>query len=86
MNDGIMYVWNVMEHEPYQGGVVIFTCARQETAEYLRDWCEAEECNRLKKTIDFLSTRMSSSELRGTSMSMQRGLDTYSVTESEVIL
>jgi hypothetical protein len=37
-----------MEHEPYEGGVCIFSCAKQETAIYLRDWCEAIEENRCR--------------------------------------
>lgn len=40
MNDGIMYVWQVVgdwsDH-------IHFTCLRKETAEYLRDWLQAEE-------------------------------------------
>lgn len=51
MNYGTMYVWNVMEHEPYEGGVCIFSCAKQETANYLRDWCEAIEENRCRKIM-----------------------------------
>lgn len=40
MNDGIMYVWNVIgDYHDY----AFHSCARKETAEYLRDWCEAVE-------------------------------------------
>lgn len=42
MNDGIMYVWNVIgDYHDY----AFHSCARKETAEYLRDWCEAYEEN-----------------------------------------
>ena len=40
MNDGIMYVWQVVGD---YDNTVLFTCARMETAKYLRDWCQAVE-------------------------------------------
>lgn len=38
MKDGIMYTWEVSGD--YDGRAE-FICARKETAEYLRDWCQA---------------------------------------------
>lgn len=38
MNDGIMYVWNVIGD---YSGVTLHSCVKKETAEYLRDWCDA---------------------------------------------
>lgn len=77
MYDKLMYVWQVTD----QSGIVHFTCARQETAEYLRSWCEADEYN------NFLD---SSSFLRGVYPHvipmMANRLDKFYVSESEVIL
>lgn len=42
MEDGVMYAWQVVgDYNDY----VHFTCARQETAEYLRDMMQAHEEN-----------------------------------------
>ena len=38
MNDGIMYIWNVIGD---YSDCVFHSCAKRETAEYLRDWCSA---------------------------------------------
>lgn len=75
MNDGIMNTWNVMLHEPYEGGVLLFSCAKQSTAEYLRDWCEAEEEER-QRTIMIQ---------KGWHRFMFNSI-CYSIEESEVIL
>jgi hypothetical protein len=78
MNDGIMNTWDVVSSDH---GAVMFRCAKHSTAEYLRDWCEAEEWNL------FLNT---SKRLYGVYPHviplMEKRIDTYSVTESEVIL
>jgi hypothetical protein len=41
MDDKVMYAWQVVGYNEY----VHFTCARKETAEYLRDWLQAIEEN-----------------------------------------
>lgn len=77
MNDNTMYVWNVMMHEAYEGAVCIFSCAKQETANYLRDWCEAIEENRcfnLSVKLYGLPNRHVGKKVR------------YEIEESEVIL
>lgn len=38
MNDGTIYVWNVIGD---YSGVTLHSCVSKDTAEYLRDWCEA---------------------------------------------
>lgn len=40
MDDNVMYAWQVVGD---YNDCVHFTCARKETAEYLRDWLQAEE-------------------------------------------
>lgn len=47
MFDNIMCIWQVMCYEPYDGGHSTFNCAKKETADYLRDWCEAIEHDRI---------------------------------------
>lgn len=77
MNDGIMYVWNVTSNQ----GDHLFSCAKKETAEYLRDWCEAEERNR------FLEVK---EKLLGVYPHvfpmMESRIDKFYVSEGEVIL
>jgi len=79
MNDGIMNTWDVVNNHGH--GHVVYRCAKQSTAEYLRDWCEAEEWDR------FLNT---SKRLYGVYPHvipfMEKRIDTFSVAESEVIL
>lgn len=82
MNDGIMYTFDVIAHHSH-GIAVLFRCARKETAEYLRDWCEAQELNCYHDARDELLSK-------GVKVAMvdrmKNGLDKYSVAESEVIL
>ena len=77
MNDGIMYVWNVRSKQ----GDHLFTCAKQSTAEYLRDWCEADEVNRFIEVKE---------RLRGVYPHvlpmMESRIDKFYVSEGEVIL
>lgn len=80
MNDGIMYTFDVVSSEV---GTVMFRCARKETAEYLRDWCEAEEYNRFTRTESFLNERGVGKYVID---KMRDGLDKFTVMESEVIL
>lgn len=80
MNDGVMNTWDVVNNNDH--GYVLFRCARQETAEYLRDWCEAEEYNRYLNACLVLNKLVEQSMVKR----MAQFLDTFSVTESEVIL
>lgn len=80
MSDGIMKTWDVVE--TYDGHVV-FRCARQETANYLRDWCAAEEDNRFFNSRKYLEDRGMPT---GIIQRMRDGLDQFSVSASEVIL
>lgn len=76
MNDGIMYVWQVMRNEPYERlEYAVHTCARKSTAEYLRDWCEAIEYDRV----------LNSANRHGWNPLMMNR-DVFSIEESEVVL
>lgn len=44
MNDGVMPTWSVVSYD-YESSDVLYVCANKGVAEYLRDWCEAEEIN-----------------------------------------
>jgi hypothetical protein len=79
MNDGIMYTWDVVSSDV---GTIVFRCAKQETANYLRQWCEAEEYNRFLNSRSKLSELLS--DLDFDRMSLY--LDKFFVVESEVIL
>jgi hypothetical protein len=82
MNDGIMYTWNVVINGSHGNGVM-HSCARLETAEYLRDWCQAIEHDHYRNA----SVKLHEMGLEGSLIErMQNGLDKYSVVESEVIL
>ncbi len=73
MNDGIMCVWQVVgDYNEY----VHFTCARQETAEYLRDWLQAieEDCWR------------HAAKACNMAYAPRGGEQVFSIQESEVIL
>jgi hypothetical protein len=48
MNDNELIAWQVLVNAPTE---VLYTCLRQETAEYLRDWCEAENLDRMYDAI-----------------------------------
>lgn len=80
MNDGIMYTFDVVSSDV---GTVMFRCARQETAEYLRDWCEAVEYNKFLDACVVLKNRGISNTIVDR---LVTGLDKYTVEESEVIL
>ena len=79
MNDNIMYTWSVVSSDV---GTVMFQCAKKETAEYLRDWCEAEEYNRFVNARKTLNTLIGNRDFER----MSSYLDKYSICESEVIL
>lgn len=82
MDDNIMYTWNVVVGGSHGYGVV-HSCAKLETAEYLRDWCQAEEDNRYRDA----STKLHEMGVDTVLIEkMQNGLDKYSIVESEVIL
>lgn len=53
MNDNELIAWQVLVNAPTE---VLYTCLQQETAEYLRDWCEAETMditfNHMKRNPD----------------------------------
>lgn len=82
MKDNIMYTFDVILNSAH-GISVIHRCARKETAEYLRDWCNAIEFNRYVKSREVLLAAGIRNQLVER---MQNGLDKYSVCESEVIL
>lgn len=86
MNDGIMYTYDVINS--YEGHEeVLFRCARKSKAEYLRDWCEAIEYERVRKCIDNLSViGHGKLDIERISSNMIRFQDKFTVTESEVIL
>lgn len=48
MNDNELIAWQVVSSD----GDVEYTCLKQSTAEYLRDWCMAKEINSLKDAYD----------------------------------
>lgn len=77
MDDNVMYVWQVV-----QGHEILFTCARQEVAEYLLDWCEAEEYDRWVNSRSLLVSLLG--EERADTMKFY--LDKFSIQEGEVIL
>ncbi|MNB99684.1 hypothetical protein D3C81_1639520 [compost metagenome] len=79
MNDRIMNTWDVVNSDL---GGVMFRCARKETAEYLRDWCEAEEYNRYLNACLTLNSLVDQSMVKR----MASYLDVYHVVEGEVIL
>lgn len=76
MNDGVMPTWEVYgscNHE------VVYVCARLETAEYLRDWCNAE---RMNWAIDIQRRNEYISPLQ----QMIDKFESFSIQEGEVIL
>lgn len=77
MDDNVMYAWQVSDGS----GVVNFICARKEVADYLRDWCEADEYNR------FVNTSQSLIGVYPHVIPMMASrLDKFYVSETEVIL
>jgi len=57
MNDNELIAWQVVD----AFGEVEYTCLKQSTAEYLRDWCIADKINRFMdtaKTIPHLEPQM----------------------------
>lgn len=80
MQDGIMYTWDVMASFSH-GNAIIFRCARKESAEYLRDWCEAEDENNYRAYVE--RCEMSGFRLKH---SIKDHYGKYSIAESEVIL
>lgn len=74
MEDGVMYAWQVVgDWNEY----VHFTCARRETAEYLRDLLQAHEENSWRDT-----SKSCSMEYEPNSGREQE----FSIQECEVIL
>lgn len=82
MDDKIMYTFDVIAHHSH-GIAILFRCARRETAEYLRDWCDAEEINRYVDSRKYFLSEGFRTELVDR---MRNSLEKYSVAESEVIL
>lgn len=82
MNDGILYTFDVIAHHSH-GIAILYRCARKETAEYLRDWCDAEEMNRYVNNRKYFLAEGFRTEIVDR---LQNGLEKYSVAESEVIL
>lgn len=82
MNDGVMYTFDVIAHHSH-GISILYRCARRETADYLRDWCDAEEIdtyhNHRQKLLNLGVNTIIVDRMRN-------GLEKYSVAESEVIL
>lgn len=77
MDDNVMYVWQVV-----QGPEILFTCARQEVAEYLLDWCEAEEYDRWVNSKSLLVSILGKERVEN----MKLYLGKFSIQEGEVIL
>jgi hypothetical protein len=85
MNDGVMNTWSVVESNADSSDTV-HICARQETAEYLRDWCEAIEYNSMINTVATLGLTTNSHLNRNYRQTFIDRLAHYHVEESEVIL
>lgn len=78
MNDDIMCTWEVIMDDFWSNQVnIIHVCARQETAEYLRDWCEAINENILRT----FSRSEDDYRIRAVSNGIK-----YEIQEGEVIL
>lgn len=74
MDDNVMYAWQVVGDYNYD--YAHFTCARQETAEYLRDMMQAYEENNWRCLAEACNI-----------VYVQRGdQEVYSIQECEVIL
>lgn len=82
MNDSVMYTWDVRMSGSHGYGV-IYRCVKKETADYLRDWCEAERENSFRNAATWLSK-----EDLGFVIQRERNITDkmFSVEESEVIL
>ena len=81
MQDGILYTWDVVAYFSH-GLSIAFRCARKETAEYLRDWCEAEDENNYRNYASYCE----SNGFRVKPSMTSCHVDKYFVAESEVIL
>lgn len=82
MNDSVMYTFDVTSNQSH-GIAILFRCARLETAEYLRDWCEAEEHNAWVNSATELKAR----GVRDYFIErLLTKVDRFSISESEVIL
>lgn len=78
MNDGIMNTWEVVVNNFWENHVMpIHVCAKLETAEYLRDWCEAID----EGIVRSISKDESDFSIRWASWSNK-----YEIQEGEVIL
>lgn len=78
MDDKVMYAWQVVgDYSDYAH----FTCARQETAEYLRDMMEAREENMWRDTA--VTCDVSYDRLKDR---LKGGHQEFSIVECEVIL
>lgn len=74
MDDKVMYAWQVVgDYSDYAH----FTCARQETAEYLRDMMQAREENMWRDTA--IACKIPYDKLHA-------GQQEFSIIECEVIL
>lgn len=49
MNDNELIAWNVVD----RSGLVQYTCLNESTANYLRDWCEAIDVDKIYTFIDY---------------------------------
>lgn len=75
MDDKVMYAWQVVgDYDDF----VHFTCARQETAEYLRDMMEAHEENKWRDITKACNVPYD--------IKVHRVQQLFSVQECEVIL
>lgn len=77
MDDSIMYVWTVFSTDTHGDQSTEFVCARKRVAEYLRDWFEAIEDDRVRSIAMICN--------RGVPFSHGRRVS-YEIEESEVIL
>lgn len=85
MNDSIMYTWDVKVAGSHGYGT-LFTCARKETAEYLRDWCEAEHEEYQRNSFPIMQNLMDEKDFAMIIRNQKNGISIFSVCESEVIL
>lgn len=90
MTDGIMYTWNVVVGGSHGYGVV-HSCAKLETAEYLKDWCEAIAESTSRKMLElyekgYLTYSSIMYQGKPTLEKVIAFQQKYSIVESEVIL
>lgn len=82
MNDGIMYTHEVVRYDSHCN-TVVHVCAKLETAEYLKDWCDAIDEDRYKRYREVMvKTGLSSAYVDGLAYPISR----YVIQEGEVFL